>query len=452
MRIVEGGERVGAGTRRSDDPAVTRDGDWVLLDGRPLVQAAGPLHGLALDVGTTTVVVRLVDLESALVVATRSFENPQRFGGSDVMARIRYDGEHRGRLLQRALLAYLSHAIDELPCDRSTIYEVVVVGNPTMRDLFFGLPVATIGQMPYRSICEHEFRAGERTTTGLEIEAQRLRLPIFPRARVLGLPLVSGHVGADTAACLLAMGLADAERPVALMDIGTNTELVVGHRGRALAASCPAGPAFEGRGIDGGMPGLEGAIESVRIADDGTVTTRVIGDGVARGICGSGLVEALGELRRTGRLDELGRFADGSGRFVVDAERGIGISEAGISELAQAKGANVAGLYLVLARFGIDFADLDRFWLAGGFGRHLDIESARRIGLVPDLPDARIEQVGNAAIEGATIALCSRAARAEIDELVAMVKHVELETEARFFDCFVEGCQFRRVVSTREVP
>ncbi len=195
------------------EPAVTRDGDRVLLDGVEIDRSEGRLHGVAMDVGTTTVVLRLIDLETGRQVTTTSFENPQRFGGSDVMARIAYDTEHKGRLLQRTLLGYLTHAIEEFPVDPRSIYEVVAVGNPTMRDLFFGLDVYSIGQRPYRSLTEHEWLEGKRETTRLEVEARRLRLPIHPRARVVGLPLVSGHVGADAAACLLAIDLAREERP-----------------------------------------------------------------------------------------------------------------------------------------------------------------------------------------------------------------------------------------------
>ncbi len=434
------------------DPAVTRDGDRVLLDGEPIARSRGPLLGLAVDLGTTTVVMRLVDLETGKLLATRSFENPQRFGGSDVMARIQYDSEHKGRLLQRTLLAYMGHAIEAFDwstksCDPGSIYEVVVAGNPTMRDLFFGLSVETIGQRPYRSIVEHELEAGQRQTTSLSVPARKLRLPIHPAARVHGLPLVSGHVGADAAACLLAINVAAEDRLIGLMDIGTNTELVIGNRHRLLAASCPAGPAFEGGAIACGMPALDGAIAAVEIADDGTTAHRVIGNGHPRGICGSGLIDALGAFLESGAMNEMGRFVDESDRYLLDEEHDIFVSEGDISELAQAKGANVAGLGIVLKRYGMDVADLDCFYLAGGFARHLNVDTARRIGLIPDLPDHKISQIGNASVEGATIALLSRARRRELEELVRRIEHIELETDDAFFDHFVEGCLFKPVGS-----
>jgi uncharacterized 2Fe-2S/4Fe-4S cluster protein (DUF4445 family) len=424
------------------DPAVTREGGRVLLDGEPLSASDGPILGVAVDVGTTTVALRLYHLESGALVATQSFENPQRFGGTDVMARIRYDGEHKGKLLQRTLLGYLSRAITSLPCDPRTIYELVVAGNPTMRDLFFGLDVASIGVMPYRSLTEAALHEGTAATTSLSVPAGRLRLPLHPEARVYGLPLVASHVGADAAACLLATGLLERDEVCAVLDIGTNTEALVGNRERIMAASCPAGPAFEGGGVACGMPALEGAVERVAIADDGSVAARVIGGGEPAGLCGSGLVDLLSELRRTGRMNEQGRFADDSPSFAVEAARGLALTEADVNELAQAKGANAAGLRILVESYGIGLGDLHRVYLAGGFAKYLDLDAARRIGLLPDLPRERLAQVGNAALLGASIALLSRSRRRQLEDGVKRIQHVRLETDPRFFDFFVEGCQF----------
>ncbi|HVT98681.1 MAG TPA: 2Fe-2S iron-sulfur cluster-binding protein, partial [Acidobacteriaceae bacterium] len=225
------------------DPAVTRDGDRILIDGVEVDRCGGPgvsaIHGLAMDLGTTTVVVRLLNLETGELIADTSFENPQRFGGAEVMSRIAYDTDHPGRLLMRTLAGYLSHAIEKFPVDPKTIYEMVVVGNSTMRDLFFRQNVYSIGQTPYRSITEIEMEEGKRSTTSLEQSGLRSLLPIHPKARVWGAPIISGHVGADAAACMLAVDLAHETRRVAIMDIGTNTELIVGNKDRILAASCP---------------------------------------------------------------------------------------------------------------------------------------------------------------------------------------------------------------------
>jgi uncharacterized 2Fe-2S/4Fe-4S cluster protein (DUF4445 family) len=429
------------------DPAVTRDGDRILIDGVEVDRSTGPIHGIAMDLGTTTVVLRLMDLETGELIADTSFENPQRFGGSEVMSRIAYDTDHPGRLLMRTLTGYLSHAIEKFPVDPKSIYEMVVAGNSTMRDLFFWQSVYSIGQSPYQSITEIEMAEGKRATTSLTQTGQHSLLPIHPRARVYGAPIVSGHVGADAAVGMLAVDMAHQERLVAIMDIGTNTELIVGNKHRILAASCPAGPAFEGGAIACGMPALDGAIEAVKIGADGGFELGVIGNGKPEGICGSGLVDALSELLRTGRMNEYGRFEDSAHRIDLygDAERAVYLLESDVSELAQAKGANVAGLHVVFNMYGIDFDDIDVFYLAGGFGRHIGVEAAKRIGLVPNLLAEKIVPAGNTAIEGATIALLSKTKRQELEELVKRVQHCRLETHPDFFNFFVEGCQFKPV-------
>ncbi len=433
------------------EPCVTRDGDRILIDGEVVDRSTGPIHGIAMDLGTTTVVLRLIDLETGELVADSSFENPQRFGGSDVMSRIQYDTENKGKLLMRTLAGYLSHAIEAFPVDPKTIYEMVVVGNSTMRDMFFRQSVYSIGQSPYQSITELEMADGKRTSTVLVDTGKRCLLPIHPNARVYGGPIISGHLGADAAACMLAIDLAHEQRIVAVMDIGTNTELVVGNKHRILAASCPAGPAFEGGAIACGMPGLDGAIEDVLISDDGSFKLGVIGDQPPEGICGSGLVDLMSELIRTGQMNELGRFEDGGDRITLDEKHGIFFIEGDVNELAQAKGANVAGLQVAVNSYGIGFEDVEVFYLAGGFGRHLKVDASKRIGLIPNIPDSKIVQVGNAAIEGACIALLSKTKRKELEELVKKVQHCRLETHPRFFDFFVEGCQFKPVESSRQV-
>jgi uncharacterized 2Fe-2S/4Fe-4S cluster protein (DUF4445 family) len=243
---------------------------------------------------------------------------------------------------------------------------------------------------------------------------------------------------------MLAVDLAHEERLVAIMDIGTNTELILGNRHRVMAASCPAGPAFEGGAIACGMPGLEGAIEDVRIGEDGRFQLGVIGDVAPQGICGSGLVDLLSELLRTDQMNSLGRL-DGDEPIVLDELSQVYFTERDINELAQAKGANAAGLQVIFSQYGLAFDDIAVFYLAGGFGRHLKTDAARRIGLIPDIATDKIVQVGNAAIEGASAALLSTRRRRELEQLVGRVQHVRLETHPLFFDYFVEGCQFKPI-------
>jgi uncharacterized 2Fe-2S/4Fe-4S cluster protein (DUF4445 family) len=423
------------------EPAVVLDGTRILLEGQP-IGTGSSVYGLVLDIGTTTVAVRLLDLQAGEIVAASAFENPQRFAGSNVMSRIQYNVENKGRLLQRTLTGYLSHVIEDFQVNPMEICEVVVAANSAMRDIFFGLDVTSIGQKPFHSIREIEVAQGLRETTTVEANARKLRLPINPRARVLGLPIIGCHVGADAAACLLAIDIENQDKPVLLMDIGTNTEILCYKDGKLLVASCPAGPAFEGGSINCGMPGLKGAIEKIEISGSGAVRYQVIDDAAPEGICGSGLVDLLYQLQKSGQLSNAGRLINGSDRFVVDAKAGIYLSEGDISELAQAKGASNAGVKLLLERAGLELSDLSCFYLAGGFARYLDLESARHINLVPNIPDSRTAQIGNAALEGATIALCSLPQRRMLERIVRKAEHLALEEQPRFFDYFVDGCLF----------
>jgi uncharacterized 2Fe-2S/4Fe-4S cluster protein (DUF4445 family) len=421
-------------------PRVRRQGDRVLVGDTEAGPAAGELLGVALDLGTTSVVAELVDLASGETRHTAAFENPQRFGGSNVINRIVYDREHRG-LLRRVLVAHLRSTLERLPCRSQDIYELVVAGNPTMRDLFFGLDVSPLGVRPFLSVTETEYRDGVRSSTALDLPAVDLELDLNPAARVYGLPLIACHVGADAAAGMLVTRMWESPEPVLFMDIGTNTEVLLGNRDRILAASSPAGPAFEGAGVSFGMPGMEGAIESVSL-DDGSLNWRTIGDLPPRGICGSGLVALLGELVRTGRITDFGRLADGSGSMMVAPDQGISLSDKDIAEIAQAKGSNFAAQMILLKHFGIGVEDIATLYLAGGFAEYLDVAQAQRIGMIAWVPEDRVVKLGNASLEGARALLCCTSSRRELEELAPGVEHVRLEQDPDFFDLFVEGMKF----------
>lgn len=444
-----------SGTRRDVElrPAYVRgdDGESVVFNG-----PEGPvtvdtfrraIYGIAADLGTTTVVLNLVDLESGETVYTASFENPQRFGGSDIMNRISYDGGPDAGELQAVMVSSINFEIGEmvraLKIRRRQIYEIVAVGNTTMREIFFGIDVQSIGTRPYKSSVEDEFRASKRPTTALSATAARLGLRIHPKATVYGGPLIASHLGADVAADLLALGMEDRTDPVILVDVGTNTEVVVGYNGKLLAASCPAGPAFEGGEVTYGMPGYDGAIEKVAINDRGLAESTVIGDVEPIGICGSGLIDLLAELRRTGMMDELGKFDDGSGEYEFSESNNLTLSRADISALAQAKAANYCGQAIVLREYGLPIDEFEKLYLAGGFANYVDASNAIDIGFIANMPLDRVEKIGNAALEGATIMLLSTPKREEIEKLTATIEHVELETAPDFFDFFVEGCLFK---------
>ncbi len=428
------------------DPPVTCKGEEVLCDGEPIDRFRGHLYGLAVDLGTTTIVVELVNLETGESVCVSSFENPQRFGGSDVMHRISYDGGPFRGELHKSVINALNQAIREmsrrLNFTRQEIYEIVVAGNSTMRDLFFRLDVQSIGQRPYKSIVEHEYLEGKRPSTTLWEEARRLGIHANPKARVYGLPLVASHVGADTAADLVAIDMESQRDVVMLVDVGTNTEVVVGHAGRLLSASCPAGPAFEGGLIKYGMPGYDGAIESIRLTD-GRFAFETIGGVKPQGICGSGLIDLLAELRRSGRMTPKGVFANKLYEIPVVPEQGITLSREDASNLAQAKAANYCGQFIVLRQFGVNPRDITKLYLAGGFANYVNVRNAIEIGFLAPVPEDRIVKIGNASIQGAKEVLLSRRKRQSIENLVKRIEHVELETTGDFFEVFVEGCQFK---------
>ena len=427
------------------EPHTTRDGDGVTFDGVRIDDYRGQMLGVAIDVGTTTVVLNLADLESGEILDTASFENPQRFGGSDIMLRISYDGGDFPGELRQVMLSALNFEIGELSrrngFHRRRIYEVVIVGNSTMRDIFFGFDVQPIGERPYKSITELEMLEGKRQTTALNVKASEIGLRVFPNANVYGGPLIGSHVGADVAADMLAVSMDEEEDVVMLVDVGTNTEVVLGNRHRLMSASCPAGPAFEGGQVRYGMPGYDGAVESVALDGDG-VNYHTIGDAPPQGICGSGLVDLLAELRRTGKMNELGAFGNGAREFAFVPDTGMALSRADISALAQAKSANYSGQYIVLRNYGVSFDGVARLYLAGGFANYINVRNAVNIGFVANLPEERIVKVGNASLEGATIMLLSRTLRRRIEQLVQTIQHIELETTPDFFDIFVEGCMF----------
>ncbi|MEE3259258.1 MAG: ASKHA domain-containing protein [Candidatus Latescibacterota bacterium] len=431
------------------NPVVQRRGQAVYYGDEEVDEYRGHLYGLAIDLGTTTIVLELIDLETGESVHLSSFENPQRFGGSDIMHRISYDGQHPHEL-RRTLVKALNHEIHSL-CQhhsfaRQAIYEIVVAGNSTMRDILFHLDVQGIGQKPYKSLIENEYLDGLRETTSLVEKTRRIGLRANPKARVYSLPLIASHVGADVAADLVAIDMDLDSESAMLVDVGTNTEVVVAHEGRLVVASCPAGPAFEGGGITYGMPGYRGAIESIRWGGDAWQWS-TIGDTAPEGLCGSGLIELLAELRRHDLMTPKGVFADRRRQFDLVPERGITFSRLDASNLAQAKAANFCGQYIVLRTLGLHPDQVQKLHLAGGFANYVDVDAAIDIGFLAPVPRERIAKVGNAAAQGAREVLLSQSKRARIEALVKRIDHIELETTPDFFELFVEGCQFKPMPS-----
>ncbi len=447
------------------DPLTVREDDQIIFKGpegpRLIDRYRGRILGIAADIGTTTVAMNLVDLETGDILYTASFENPQRFGGSDVMHRISYETDSYRGELQAVLISSINYEIGEmvrtLKIRRRQIVELVAVGNTTMRDILFGIDVEPIGQKPYKSHIETDFNYGNRETTALNVSAHDLGIRINPNANVYSGPLIASHIGSDVAADLLTIAIDEQDETVMLIDIGTNTEIIAGNRHQLHAASCPAGPAFEGGNVTYAMPGYDGAVERVVIpsnsqrrgkeqekrSSQGMPVLTTIGNTTPIGICGSGLIDLLAELRRHNIMNELGAFNDGSDEFTFHRENRLTLSRADISALAQAKAANYCGQNIVLETVGTSANDYSCLYLAGGFANYINIQNAIDIGFIPNIDPNRITKIGNASLQGATIMLTNATKRAAIEHLTQTITHIELETNPNFFDHFVEGCQFK---------
>ncbi len=431
--------------------------------------------GVAVDVGSTTIAGHLVDLATGEVLATRGRMNPQIRFGDDLMSRVSYVMMNPGG--DRELTAVVRRALDELigelsedaGLDRRAVLDVTVVGNPIMHHLVLGIDPTPLGQAPFVLATDGAVVA---RAADLELDA--------PFASVYLLPCIAGHVGADTAAAILAEGPHRGQGLQLLVDVGTNAEIVLGDADHVLAASSPTGPAFEGAQISAGQRATAGAVERVRI-DRRTLEPRirVIGAdawsdepefAVQRrhleitGICGSGIIEAISELYLAGVIAVdgtiRGELADRTGRIVphgrtfayrlVDGEGGraggageILVTQDDVRAIQLAKAALRAGIELLLERAGVDdVAAIDSVRLAGAFGAHIDPLHAKVLGLVPDVPVDRVRAVGNAAGAGAVRALVSAAQRREIEAVTRRVEKIETAIEPRFQELFVDAMGF----------
>jgi uncharacterized 2Fe-2S/4Fe-4S cluster protein (DUF4445 family) len=422
------------------------------------------LYGLAFDIGTTTVVGYLLDLLTGKELAVASALNGQARYGGDVMARITLAQQQETGLdqLHEAILATLNHLIEELCSQagvgRQHLYETTIVGNPCMHHLFLKISPMHLGLSPYLAAIRKR----------IVLTAAVAGLKMLPQARVVVLPLIAGFVGADTVGVILATGLHNSDTLKLAVDIGTNGEIVLGARDRLVACSTAAGPAFEGSHITHGMRGALGAIDKVRIDTD--VHCHVIGDGPARGICGSGLVDAVAQMLAAGVLTSTGRFlrwaeaeqhptlspelrtrliGENQQRafiLVPSAETETGdpivLTQQDIRELQLAKGAIRAGIATLMQTLGVTTEDITELLLAGAFGNYLDPRSAVRIGLLPALSLEKIRSVGNAAGLGAQLALLSTAARQEADAIALHTEHVALTNNLEFQRIFAESMGF----------
>ncbi|AXT34131.1 DUF4445 domain-containing protein [Phaeobacter sp. LSS9] len=427
----------------------------------------GSIYGLAVDLGSTTIAAHLCDLKTGEVVASSGIMNPQIRFGEDLMSRVSYSMMNKGgdqemtRAVREGMNALFTQIASEAEIDKALIVDAVFVCNPVMHHLFLGIDPFELGQAPFALA----------TSNALALRAVELDLNIHPAARVYLLPCIAGHVGADAAAVALSEAPDKSEDLVLVVDVGTNAEILLGNKDKVLACSSPTGPAFEGAQISSGQRAAPGAIERVEINPETKEPRfRVIGsdiwsdeDGFAAavattgitGICGSGIIEAIAEMRLAGVLDASGLIGSaeqtGSARCIQDGRTNAyllwdGSSEGGptitvtnpdIRAIQMAKAALYSGARLLMDKFGID--TVDRVVLAGAFGAHISAKHAMVLGMIPDCPLDKVTSAGNAAGTGARIALLNTKARTEIEATVQRIEKIETAVESRFQEHFVNA-------------
>jgi len=418
--------------------------------------------GLAIDIGTTTVVTTLLELTSGEQLASVSSLNPQSVFGGDLMSRIAFAQFNpiKLKMLHTRILGLLNQHVAEV-CRTSGvlskwIYKVVVVGNTCMHHVLLGIDPSHVGLAPYAPVMRH----------ALTVPARELFLKVAPEARVCLLPIVAGFVGADAVGVALATRIYEGEVQRIAVDIGTNGEVLLGSAARLWACSAPAGPAFEGGQIRHGMRGAAGAIDRATVDDD--IGIHTLGDADALGICGSGLLDLVAGLLDAGVIDWTGLIQvdardtlpaklrervvmRGEERMVIvrragesGAPRELVLTQDDIRQVQLAKGAIASGIAMLQHVAGVPDAQVGELMLAGGFGNYLSIASAVRIGLIPDLPRERIRYVGNAASLGAQLSLLSEPERTRANEIARRIEHVSLAAHPDFEQIFVDCMNFPR--------
>lgn len=409
------------------------------------------IFGMAVDIGTTTVVAKLVDMVSGQCLATLADLNPQSRYGSDVISRISYARtDARLTELHETITDCINGLTAEL-CSRASIdaeqlYEMCIVGNTTMNHIFLKFPVAQLGQAPYKP-----FSIDAKDTV-----PDKLKLRMNPVGNVHAAAGIAGFVGSDITAVALAVGIESARDLTLVVDIGTNGEIVLGTGDKLYAASCAAGPALEGARISCGSRAAEGAIEAVFI-DNNDIGFDVIDGSPPRSICGSGLIDAVAVLLDLAVLDSTGRFTDPGKLPPTVASRicdvndqpafrladNVILTQQDIREVQLAKAAVRSGIKLLLKKIGVEDNDIKQIFLAGAFGNYIRRESALRIGLLPSVPLERIHFVGNAASSGAQMLLIDSRLRKLAGRLSRKMEYVEIAREKDFESVFTDSMSFQ---------
>ncbi len=430
-------------------PQILRANEWqaqIILRGREIIMAGQigkRLLGLAVDLGTTKIAAYLADLETGEILAAKAVVNRQMAYGQDLMARLNHAMGNEAEALRQAAADDINRLVAELCAETGQsgkqVLEAVVVGNTAMHHLFLGLPVRQLALAPYIPA----------VSDSVDIKARDIGLGIAPGAYVHLLPNIAGFVGADHVAVLLATGIYNTEKTTIGIDIGTNTEISLAAHGRLLSTSCASGPAFEGAHIKYGMRAEGGAIEKVKITGS-SVDIRTINNEPPIGICGSGILDAIAQLRKSGIIDRTGKMLShprirGSEKgqeyvLVYAKESGSGnditITETDISEILMAKAAIGAALNILLEETKLTWDEIDEVLIAGAFGSYIDVASAVEIGMFAAIPMGRFFQIGNAAGTGAKLALLSKEQR-ELSMVIARKSnYIELTNHPQYLRKF----------------
>ena len=404
------------------EPLVKRDAKHVLhASGEVIGHYEGEIYGLAIDVGTTTLAMQVVDLEDGRIIATAARMNPQISYGNDVISRIGHTMYHEGglRALQKTVVEAVNEELERIEGQygevRKNVFDVVVVGNSTMRDLFFGRDVASLGTIPFEPL----------GYSPVQVKAAEIGLAVHPGANVYGAALIGAHAGADALADVLACRLHESHGVSMVIDIGTNGEVVIGNKDRMMSASCAAGGAYEGATVTCGSGAVEGAIKNVWISDD-HVTYETIGGKPPVGVCGSGLIDLLAELLRTGRMSKKAKIEKDF--CLAD---GVCITQQDIYQLITAKAGLRLDQDLLMRYYGVELDQIEKIFVAGGFGNFINPQNAVAIGLLPPAPE-KVVRIGNGALAGAREMLISRSLRRKSEEIAQSIEHKkpnELEPE-----------------------
>lgn len=419
------------------------------------------IFGVAVDIGTTTVVAKLVDMRTGSIKAVSSSENPQAQFGADVIARITHGSNGEGLTqMHKVIIDCVNELIEHLcsQADISTddICELTAAGNTTMNHIFLNYPIEQLGRLPFEA----------HSLDSADISPQKLGIKINPKGNIHTIANIAGFLGADTTAVALAVGMDKTDKMTLVIDIGTNGELIIGNKDKMYAASCAAGPAFEGAKISQGGRAVPGAIQSVLINSD-DIEIDVIGGGTAKSICGSGLIDTMAVLVELGIIDYTGRFLekddlqgklpekilnrivnlDGKMAFMLadNTDKNLPcvyFTQNDVRESQLAKAAMRAGIILLQKKLGIADSQIDQVLLAGAFGNYIRRESAKRIGLLPDVEIQKVKFVGNAASTGALMVLLNAKYRQLASELAKKIEHLELANSSDFTYVYAECMMF----------